>query len=221
MDPKTRKSDQGNACVERDITMTKQTNNSMKTYRLVLSALMVAMATVLSLLTPIQLPFGGSVTLFSMVPLIVVSWLYGPKWGMGTGLVFGLIQMLFGMSNFGYVSGMVAYTILILADYIVPFTAMGLAGIFRGKIRKDTVAISVGAVMSCLIRFVCHFISGVTIWNSFANGHTWKLILIYSLTYNGSYMVPETIITVLGCILLAAFLLPRLDQTGRLRGKKS
>lgn len=201
--------------------MTTQKTNANTTYRLVLSAIMVAMATVLSLIQPFSLPMGGSVTLFSMVPIITVAWLYGPKWGLLTGGVMAIIQLLFGLNNFGYVSGIGAYLILILADYIVPFTLLGLGGIFRGKIKNDAVAIGVGSFMVCFIRFLCHFVSGITIWASWADNKTWKAILLYSLTYNGSYMLPETILTVLGCVLLCLFLFPRLDENGRFISKKN
>lgn len=200
--------------------MKTQPKKTQKTYRLVLSAIMVAMATVLSILTPIQLPFGGSVTLFSMVPILVIAWLYGAGWGMVTGLAYGLIQMMLGFQNFGYVSGLPAYLVLILADYILPFSMLGLAGIWKGKIEKNGVAFGLGGLMVCLIRYLCHIISGVTIWSSWADGNTWKAILTYSVTYNGSYMIPETIITVLGCVLVASFLLPRLTEDGRIAHSK-
>ncbi len=200
--------------------MTEQKNNKNNTYRLVLSAVMVAMATVLSFIQPYSLPMGGSVTLFSMVPIIVVAWLYGTKWGLLTGGVMSIIQLLFGFSNFGYVSGFVAYLVLIFADYVCPFTLLGLGGIFRGHIKNNTLAISLGALLVCFLRFLCHFISGITIWASWADNKTWKAVILYSLTYNGSYMLPETIITIVGCVLLSLFLFPRLDENGRLVQKK-
>ncbi|HPY99958.1 MAG TPA: energy-coupled thiamine transporter ThiT, partial [Clostridiales bacterium] len=88
-------------------------------------------------------------------------------------------------------------------------------------IKNDAVAIGVGSFMVCFIRFLCHFVSGITIWASWADNKTWKAILLYSLSYNGSYMLPETILTVLGCVLLCLFLFPRLDENGRFISKKN
>ncbi len=173
-----------------------------KIRRLAETAIMIALSTILSEFSAIKLLYGGSVTIFSQVPMVVTSYRYGVKWGLFAGLSMGIIQMLFGMNNFSYVSGIVSYLILIFADYIVAFGALGLGGMFKNKIKNSIVAISVGGAVVSLIRFLCHFISGVTIWGDYSGGaaNVW----IYSLTYNASYMLPETIITVLGCVVLAS-----------------
>lgn len=173
-----------------------------KTRRLVESALMLALSTILSELAVIEFPFGGSVTVFSQVPMVVISYRYGIKWGAFTGLAMGVIQMLFGMGNFSYVSGITAYLILIFADYILAFGALGLGGMFKNKIKNPVLSLSLGGAAVSVIRFLCHFISGVTIWGDYSGGAqaVWK----YSLTYNGGYMLPELIITVIGCAVLAS-----------------
>ncbi|MCI5947788.1 MAG: energy-coupled thiamine transporter ThiT [Oscillospiraceae bacterium] len=176
--------------------MTKQ----QKVRRLVESALMVALSVVLSALPVFKLPFGGSVTLFSQVPIILIGFRYGMLWGMETGLVFGVIQMMFGFNNFSYVSGIAAYLILIFADYIVAFSCLGLGGMFKKVIKNQTVAIALGAAVVSLIRYLCHFISGATIWKEYAGDMpVWK----YSLEYNGSYMLPELVISVVGVVVLS------------------
>ena len=71
---------------------------------------------------------------------------------------------------------------------------------FKNKIKNETVAFGLGAGLACVLRFICHFISGVTIWADYTNG--WVGAWIYSLTYNGSYMLPELIITVVGCCVV-------------------
>lgn len=168
------------------------------TKRLVISAVFIAVSIVLNELTPIKFPFGGSVTVFSMVPLALLGWTYGIKWGLVCGAVMGTLDMLIGgLQNFSWVSGILAYLILIFADYFVAFGVMGLSGMFKYVIKNQTVAIGLGAAVACLLRFVCHFISGVTIWADYTNG--WVGAWIYSLTYNGSYMLPETLITIIGC----------------------
>lgn len=171
-----------------------------KNRRLAESALMLALSTILSELAVFSLPFGGSVTLFSQVPIILISYRYGVKWGLTTGLAMSIIQLIFGIQNFSYVSGMVAFLILAFCDYLIAFSALGLGGMFKGKIKNDILAISLGGVVVSVIRFICHFISGATIWKEYAEGAP---VLEYSLTYNASYMLPELIITVVGLVILA------------------
>lgn len=173
-----------------------------KIRRLVDSALMLALATLLAEFAIIKFPFGGSVTIFSQVPMVVVSYRYGIKWGAFAGLCMGVVQMLFGMGNFAYVSGIVAYLILIFADYIIAFGALGFGGMFKNKIKSPVVAIALGGAVVSVIRFLCHFISGVTIWGDYADGA--QAVWEYSLTYNAGYMVPELIITVIGCSVIAS-----------------
>ncbi len=172
-----------------------------KIRRLAESAIMLALATVLCEVLAIDWPYGGSITIFGQVPLILISYRYGVKWGAFTGLAMGVIQMLFGIGNFSYVSGIGAYLVLIFADYIIAFGALGFGGMFRNKIKNPVLSVSLGAVIVSFIRFLCHFISGVTIWGDYSKGAS--AAWIYSLTYNGGYMLPEAIITVVGCAVIA------------------
>ncbi len=173
-----------------------------KIRRLAETAIMLALSTILAELAVVEFPFGGSVTIFSQVPMIVISYRYGVRWGVFSGITMGIIQMLFGMGNFAYVSGIAAYLILIFADYIIAFGALGLGGMFKGKIKSPVISLAVGGAVVSVIRFICHFISGVTIWGDYSGGA--KAVWEYSLEYNAGYMVPELIITVVGCILLAS-----------------
>ncbi|MBQ5883129.1 MAG: energy-coupled thiamine transporter ThiT, partial [Clostridia bacterium] len=125
---------------------------------------------------------------------------YGVKWGAATGLVMSVIQLIFGIKNFSYVSGITAFLILALCDYLIAFTALGLGGMFKNKIKNDVLAISLGGGVVTVIRFICHFISGATIWKEYAEGAP---VLEYSFTYNAGYMFPELIITVVGLVVIA------------------
>ena len=164
-----------------------------KTRVLVECALMIAIGTVLSNIKIFTMPNGGSVTLLSMLPFVLVSFRHGVKWGLFTGLVNGCLQMLLGFwapptPTFLYFLGE------ILLDYLVAFTPLGLAGLFKGK----KWGIFVGTVVGCLGRFVVHYISGVTIYKILAPTEFMKWTFTspsaYSLVYNGSYMLPNTII---------------------------
>lgn len=171
-----------------------------KNRRLAESALMLALATILSKLAVFSLPFGGSVTLFSQVPIILISFRYGVKWGLKAGLAMSVLQLILGLDNFSYVSGIASLLTVALADYLVAFSALGLGGLFKNKIKNNVLAISLGSALATLIRFICHFISGVTVWKEYAKGAP---VVEYSLKYNGGYMLPELIITLVGVIVIA------------------
>lgn len=167
------------------------------------SAIMLALSVALNELTPIQFPFGGSVTFFSQLPILIIGYRYGIGQGLLTGFTMGVVEMLFGLKNFSYVTGIGSYLILIFADYIVAFSVLGLGAMFKKKIKNQALALaSAGAVVSVL-RFICHFISGVTIWKGYAEDTP---VLLYSLTYNGGYMLPELILTVIGALAVGSLL---------------
>lgn len=177
-------------------------SKNQKIRRLVETAIMLALSTILAEIPVLSLPYGGSVTIFSQVPMVIVAYRYGLKWGAFSGLGMGIIQLLFGLGNFSYVKGLVSYLILVFADYIIAFGALGLSAMFKNKIKSTTVSLALGSAVVSVIRFICHFISGVTIWGEYSNGA--KAVWLYSLTYNASYMLPELIITVVGCVVLSS-----------------
>ena len=164
------------------------------TVALVEGAMMVALATVLSIFKIIDLPCGGSVTVASMLPMIIFAYRHGTAWGLGAGAVFATLQQLLGLNNLSYVTGWQSIVAVILLDYIVAYTAVGLGGIFR-KISKDQrMAFALGSLLVCLIRYACHVISGATVWVGLSIPD--EAALIYSFGYNATYMLPEAIILV-------------------------
>lgn len=177
-------------------------SRKQKIRRLAESAIMITLSTILAEFAVFSLPYGGSVTLFSQLPMVIISYRYGIKWGAFTGLTMAVIQLLFGLENFSWVSGITAYLILIFADYIIAFGALGFGGMFRNKIKNQTVALTLGSIVVSLIRYACHFVSGATIWGGYAGEDT--PVWLYSLTYNGSYMIPELIITAIGAVVVAS-----------------
>lgn len=180
--------------------MTKRTN----ILRLTESAVMIALATVLSAITFFEMPMGGSITAFSMLPIMLIAYRYGVRWGSFTGVVYGLLQMLLGMQNLRYGASLWAVLAIILFDYLVAFGVLGFAGAFRKAIPNQTAALTVGCVLASLLRFACHFISGWVVWGVWApeGMPAW----LYSLEYNGYYMLPECILTAIAAALLSAFL---------------
>lgn len=176
------------------------------TRKLTETAIMLALAVLLSYVTVFKAPMGGSITAFSQVPIVIIGYRYGFKWGAGTGVIYGVLEMLLqGLGNFAYVKGFAAYLILILADYVVAFACLGIGGsLFRKAVKNQTLALALGGAVASLLRFVCHFISGVTIWGEYADG--WKSVWAYSFGYNGFYMLFEGILTVVGVVVLSLVL---------------
>ena len=169
-----------------------------KTRILVECALMIALGTVLANIKIYELANGGSVTLFSMVPFILVSFRHGVKWGLFTGFVNSLLQMLLGFYA-PPAPGLLPLVGMILLDYVLAFTLLGLACVFAKPFKNRLLGVAVGTAIVCLIRFLCSFLSGVLIWGNLNEGlPEW----VYSLTYNGSYMLPETILSVVAVVLL-------------------
>lgn len=170
--------------------------------RLTETAIMIALATGLSYWTIFKAPMGGSITAFSQVPIIIIGYRYGWKWGIFTGFVHGMLQMLLqGLSNFSYVKGFGSYLILILFDYAIAFAVLGIGGAVFRKLKNETLGLALGAALASLLRFLCHFISGVTIWGEYADG--WQSVWSYSFGYNGFYMLFEGIISVVGVVALS------------------
>ena len=174
------------------------------TRRLVESAVMIAIGTVLSMF-PFSAPwaFGGGVTICSMLPLVIIAHRYGTKWGLFTAFVYSVLQLILGVSNVQFAAGygfVLAVGVLLL-DYILAFTVIGLSACFNGVIKNHRVSIVVGIVFTFALRFVCHFLSGWIIWGVITPNEMGPVAPLYSLIYNGGYMLPETIITALVAVL--------------------
>lgn len=175
------------------------TKTYSKTRILVECALMIAAGTVLSNIKIYELPNGGAVTFLSMLPFVLVSFRHGVKWGLFTGFVNSLLQMLLGfyappVPNFLYFLGEV------LLDYVLAFMALGLAELFARPFHNRMVGVAFGTFMVGLLRFLCSFLSGVLVWGNLNEGlAAWT----YSLGYNASYMVPETLLTMVAAVLVS------------------
>ena len=168
----------------------KQNKTHLRIRALCEGAVMVAIAQILSYFKLLgDMVNGGSIT-FAAFPLILFALRFGLGPGLLSGFAFGLLQMLFdGAYAWGWQS--------MLLDYIVAYTPLGLAGLFKGK----AWGIFPGAVLGNLARFVIHFISGVTIYRIYEpteilNFGVFDDATVYSLVYNGAYMLPNLVLTV-------------------------
>ncbi len=178
------------------------TKKITKTQVLAESAIMVALSIavfIVSDLLPWPFLYGGGFSLFGQVPLIIVSYRHGIKNGLAGSLVLAIFEMIMGYKNFVYVTGIAAYLTVAFADYIIAFGCLGLGGMFKGKFKgNQSLELALGGAVVCIIRFICHYISGVTIWKGYCPEG--MAVELYSFIYNGSYMAIELVLTVIGLI---------------------
>lgn len=193
------------------------------TVRLVESALLIAIAAVLEMVSKmlgLELPFGGTITLASMFPIVLISYRHGVKWGLLSGFVYSLIQMLMGMKVVSamFLPGddqMILWQAICvcLLDYVVAYTVLGFGGCFKNKIKNPAVALLLGTIVALCLRYLVHIISGAIFYGAWAEWFFTQegfyavgekilnkysgtsLAVVYSVFYNGLYMIPEIIIT--------------------------
>ena len=174
--------------------------------KMVECALLVAVAVAIDLIPFPKWPQGGSVSL-CMIPIVFCSYRNGAKWGLAAGFVLSCVQMIMGF----YIppaNTVWAIILCVLLDYVIAFTALGSADIFAKLCGKyKAVGYAIGAIFAGIIRFVCSFLSGVILWGSYApeGASVW----VYSLTYNGSYMIPNTVIAAVAITLLCGLIDPK------------
>lgn len=190
-------------------------NSTSRIYRLTESALLIAVAAVLSVLKIVDMPVGGSVTACSMLPLLLVSYRHGTKWGLFTAFTYGLIQLFLGLDNFSYATSFGAVVAIALFDYLLAFLALGLGALFRKQLSQSA-ALAWAAIVSGVVRYLCHVISGCTVWAGLSVPTTEALV--YSLSYNATYMLPELLILVIGCVTLSRLLSFEGTTIGRASG---
>lgn len=180
-------------------------NKNSKIRVLAEGAIMVAMAFVLSYIKIFKLPWGGSITLLSMLPIAIFSIKRGVKAGLFAAFVSALLQLGQGIivdGLFGWGLTPVMLIACIFLDYIGAYTVVGLAGMFRQKGLGGRLA---GTAIAVLIRYIFHIVSGAAIfhssgmiWEAFSTENEW----LYSTLYNGAYMLPEMIFTVIGAAVI-------------------
>lgn len=145
------------------------------------SAAAMALALITARFTVMELPQGGSITLFSMFFICLIGYLYGPKVGILAGLAYGILDLT--------MDPYVVHPIQLLLDYPIAYGCLGLAGIFS----KSKYGMVKGYILAVLGRYICHVITGIIFFGMYAGGQN---VVIYSLSYNATYIVPEAIATI-------------------------
>lgn len=206
---------------------------SNKTRRLTESAMLLALALVLELVSKMvipEMPFGGQVTLVSMLPVVLIAYRHGARWGFVSAFAYALLEMALGAKTVaaafqpGYFGDtvMIAKGLVMCAlDYLVAFTVLGLGGVFRNKIQNKGLSLMCGSVVALAARYAAHTLSGYILFSGWAEWFftqdgfpAWGaglveslspavLGLVYSLVYNGMYMIPEILCTAVVAGLIA------------------
>ena len=204
-----------------------------KTKRITESAMLLAVAIILELVSKMfipEMPFGGQITLVSMLPVVLISYRHGVKWGLVTGVAYAMLEMALGAKTVaaafqpGYFGdGVMILNAFIMCalDYVVAFTVLGLGGCFRNRIKNPGVSLMCGSLVALGARYVAHIASGYILFAGWAEWFftqegfpAWGASLVaslspemlgfvYSVVYNGMYMIPEMVITAVVALLLA------------------
>ena len=185
--------------------MSTQKRSQTNITRLAESAVMLALSFALSYAKIFEMPMGGSVTIASMLPIMLIGIKYGSLTGVSVGFVYSLTQLLQAFSSanvFPYCQSIGALVICIAFDYLLPFTLIGLAGVFKElRITKNAeINAYVGIVSVVTLRFLCHFITGVVIWGQWAPDGMGKYL--YSFLYNGGFLTADFAICIACAVLM-------------------
>ena len=151
-----------------------------KTKRLTESAMLLSVAIVLELVSKMiipEMPFGGQVTMVSMLPVVLISYRHGVRWGLTAGFGYALIEMAIGTKTvaaafqpgyFGDGTMILNALIMCVLDYLAAFTVLGLGGLFRSRIQNPGAALCCGSVVALTARYACHVLSGYILFSGWA-----------------------------------------------------
>ncbi len=177
-----------------------------------------------------KMTFGGQLTIVSMLPIVLVGWKYGIGKGIVTGFVYSLAEVIIGIAD-GTISaaflppeqdglGVGRAILMLILDYLLAYTVIGLGAMYKKAIKNDGVSLSLGAFTVLSLRYISHILSGYILYGAWAEWfftqdgfYSWGetimntfsgngLSLIYSIVYNGFYMIPEIIITTIVAVVI-------------------
>lgn len=160
----------------------------LTTRMLVQGALCIALAFVLSYIKLFSMPMGGSITLFSMLPIFVFAWMYGPTAGLLAGFAYSLLQVVQG--------AYIVHPVQFVLDYFISFTVLGVAGFFPKSL-------ALGAGIGGLCRMICGIISGVVFFADSAYDAGYSNALLYSFMYNLTTIGADTVLCVIAALIPA------------------
>ena len=171
--------------------MTEKSNMRFQTKILAEIIVIAALSAVLYTVRPYTLPFGGSITLGSMVPVIWLAMRRGVYVGFVAGAIFGILALFIDIMFLGAAS-IIATPLQVFLEYPIAFGVLGLAGIFH---KKSVGFAEAGVAISIFIKFLIHYLVGAFIWvNVYQFPPEWGQYL-WPLIYNGSFLLVEFVIS--------------------------
>ncbi len=204
-----------------------------KTRKITESAMLLAVAIVLELISKTFIPeqtFGGQITIVSMLPVVLISYRHGVKWGFVASATYALLEMALGAKTvaaaflpgfFGDDTMILSAIIMCVLDYVVAYTVLALGGVFRNRIPNKGVSLMCGSLVALGARYLTHILSGYILFSGWAEYYftqegfpAWgpqlvasvgatALGWIYSVVYNGMYMIPEMVFTAIAAVLIS------------------
>lgn len=204
------------------------------------SAMLLAIGVVLEVVSRMFIPpqtFGGQLTIVCMLPVVLISYRYGMKWGLFSGFVYALLQMAMGMDTvtaafqpgyFGDERMILNALVMCALDYVLAYTLLGLGGLFRNKVSDRGLSLILGSLVALSCRYISHILSGYILFSGWAEWFftqdgfpAWganlvaslspdALSWVYSVVYNGTFMVPEMILTAAAALIVAR--IPQLTE---------
>lgn len=165
---------------------------SFSTKQMVFSAVALALGFAMSYVKVIDMPWGGSVTLCSMLFVTLIGYWYGPKVGLTAAFAYGLLQFVQGGG------GYILSPLQVMLDYVLAFAALGLSGFFWKK--KN--GLIKGYLLAVLVRGFFHSIGGYLYWMDYMpDNFPSSLTMIYPFAYNYAYILAEALLSVIVCVL--------------------
>jgi thiamine transporter len=196
-------------------------NNTVK--RLTTCAILIALATILSFARLFQYPFGGSINLAAMLPICVIAYKYGFKWGLLSGFTFGFIQLLTGSAIGNPLAlSSLDFALMLTLDYFVAYACLSLTCVTKNRFKNESAGFAVGICIAATARLLAHTVSGYILFSSWASWFfseytgafgTWvlgnmggaALGWFYAFFYNALHIVPNTLLTIaLGLMLFSS-----------------
>ena len=165
-----------------------RTKSIMDTRTIVFAAISIALSFALSFIK-ISMPFGGSVTFASFVPILIFSYFYGPLRGLLAGIVYGLLQFI---QDSWFLT-----PVQFILDYVLAFSSIALAGAFK-NVLSEKAGVIVGAASVGVVRFIMHILAGIIFFKAgyIIEGLPASSALLYSTAYNAIYVVPDILISI-------------------------
>ena len=186
-------------CVLAGILLGKHDNKPFDTKCITMAGVCVALSFALSYIKLFDMPFGGSVTLASMMPVMLFSYVYGTKKGLICGFVYGMLQAV--------QDPFVVHPAQLLLDYPVAFAMVGFAGCLTGfKVLEKVpqVKFAISAVIAGSLRFLCHVLSGIFAFGAYALDLGYTNVPLYSLAYNSYMFIDIGLVVLAGVVLLCS-----------------